>query len=155
MACLQGIVEDEVHVPESCMSAAAQDFILQCLRKDPLQRPCITDLLQHPWLKVGKQASTQIFPSADLPCALELVMLQLCVSLLEVMLFAHRNIQRRVGLRAANCPLQAADDKQPATSSAPTMCAAAACTSPVHPASQERRSDAAMNLFVRIPSPHN
>ncbi len=36
----------------SSVSAAAQDFILQCLRKEPHQRPSTTDLLRHPWMEV-------------------------------------------------------------------------------------------------------
>lgn len=51
-AVLQGIVENEVSIDGTSMSATAQDFILQCLRKDPQQRPSITDLLQHPWMEV-------------------------------------------------------------------------------------------------------
>ncbi|CAL8466954.1 g6490 [Coccomyxa elongata] len=51
LVTIKGIVEDEVHMKGSCASDAAQDFILQCLRKDAHQRPSAQDLLQHPWLQ--------------------------------------------------------------------------------------------------------
>ena len=50
---LQGIVEGEVHLVGSRAPDTAQDFILQCLRKDPHQRPSAQELLLHPWLQVG------------------------------------------------------------------------------------------------------
>jgi len=105
----------------------------------------------------GEQASLHTSFSecrrAVYTCVLELVTLQLSVSLLEVFFIAHRDIQRRVGLRVANYPLQAADEEQPVTSSAQTMCAATPCTSPVRLASQQQRSDADIYLFVKIASP--
>lgn len=53
-ACLHRmLLEDPVPVGRLQLagaSAAATDFILQALAKDPAQRPCAAQLRAHPWL---------------------------------------------------------------------------------------------------------
>jgi serine/threonine protein kinase len=35
------------------------DFLLQCWRKDPLERPTAKQLLEHPWLRIAHQSDVQ------------------------------------------------------------------------------------------------
>jgi serine/threonine protein kinase len=58
-APLQGIMEEDVYLPEHRISGDASDFIMRCLQKDARKRPCIQDLLQHAWIQVS---------AAQLPC---------------------------------------------------------------------------------------
>ncbi|EIE26639.1 Pkinase-domain-containing protein [Coccomyxa subellipsoidea C-169] len=76
LVTVQRIVEREVEMAGSSVSAAAQDFILQCLRKEPHQRPSITDLLRHPWMEAAEDdqvgacsSSSAVQSSVALPSA--------------------------------------------------------------------------------------
>ena len=39
-------------IPSGRVSRGAEDFIRQCLQKDPRMRPSTAQLLKHPWLEV-------------------------------------------------------------------------------------------------------
>jgi serine/threonine protein kinase len=46
------IVEDPMPpIPESC-SPLMEDFLKQCFKKNPLERPSAETLFEHPWLKM-------------------------------------------------------------------------------------------------------
>lgn len=47
------------------ISAEAKDFVNQCLRKDPDDRPSIDKILQHPWLHMEESASGEAVDLTD------------------------------------------------------------------------------------------
>jgi serine/threonine protein kinase len=47
---LQKIMINRVDFPET-VSPCARDFILLCLQSDPMARPSVEQLQQHPWVQ--------------------------------------------------------------------------------------------------------
>jgi len=53
-------------IPEH-LSQEAQDFILQCLKRDPVARPTVADLLQHKWLAADASSLATTIPTSFTP----------------------------------------------------------------------------------------
>lgn len=50
MAVMYRIVDEEMEIPEFCSPGLA-DFLKQCFRKDPKNRPTAEELFEHAWVK--------------------------------------------------------------------------------------------------------
>lgn len=59
MAAMFRIVADSHPPLPPNISPDLADFLLQCWRKDPLERPTAKQLLEHPWLRIAHQSDVQ------------------------------------------------------------------------------------------------
>ena len=58
-ACAMQVLSDPVPVPEEgVLSPELQDFVLQCMRKDPFRRPTAEGLLSHTFILKVRPIST-------------------------------------------------------------------------------------------------
>ena len=56
---LPKIVEQQVYFSRTNgISEAARDFMFECLRKNPAERPTASQLLKHRWLQVERRRPT-------------------------------------------------------------------------------------------------
>eukprot|EP00808_Paulinella_micropora_P021792 g56479.t1 len=67
MPALFRIVQDDHPPLPDDISAALNDFMLQCFAKNPFNRPTASKLLKHPWLKEADEESSQ--PGVASPAA--------------------------------------------------------------------------------------